>query len=205
LRFCASSAGKIPPRRYGVNPAKRVEKLRTEYERALAASEARGVAYHQAVLGLIDSSGPDLRSLAEELGLLPQQVEQTLVASMPRPRRRRRARAAVGLAAVVVLAAVTLGALRLAHAPPFVPSVRVPRVMGMQEAAAIRRLEDAGLNVRVLHFRRSIPGRLSHRVLGVSHPAGTPSAGERVAKGSTITLYVLIPRAAEKKPRAAHS
>jgi len=185
-----------------VNPAKRVEKLRTEYERALAASEARGVAYHEAVLGLIDSSGPDLRNLAEELGLLPHDVEQTLVVNQPRPRRRRRGRAAGGLAAVLVLAALTVGALRLAHAPPFVPSVRVPRVMGMQEAAAIRRLEDAGLNVRVLHFRRSIPGRLSHRVLGVSHPAGTPSAGERLAKGSTITLYVLVPRGSAKNQRA---
>jgi hypothetical protein len=186
-----------------VNPAKRVEKLRTEYERALAASEARGVAYHEAVLGLIDSSGPDLRSLAEELGLLPHEVEQTLVASKPRPRRRKRSRAMAGLAAVLLLAALTVGALRLAHAPPFVPSVRVPRVMGMREAAAIRRLEDAGLNVRVLHFRRSIPGRLSHRVLGVSHPAGTPSAGERLAKGSTITLYVLVPRGSANSPRAS--
>jgi hypothetical protein len=187
-----------------VNPGKRVEKLRTEYERALAASEARGVAYHQAVLGLIDSSGPDLRNLAEELGLLPQQVEQTLVATKPRPRRRRRGRAAAAVAAVLLLAAVTVGAMRVAHVPPFVQSVRVPRVMGMREAAAIRRLEAAGLHVRVLHFRRSIPGRLSHRVLGVSHPAGSPSAGERLAKGSTITLYVLVPRASAK-PRAAHS
>lgn len=186
-----------------MNPAKRVEKLRTEYERALAASEARGVAYHQAVLGLIDSSGPELRNLAEELGLLPQPVEDTLVPRKPRPRPRRRgrARAAAGLATVVVLAAATLGALRVAHAPPFVPSVRVPRVMGMQEAAAISRLENAGLKVRVLHFRRSIPGRLSHRVLGVSHPAGTPSAGERLARGSTITLYVLVPRTSAKKPK----
>jgi hypothetical protein len=188
-----------------VNPAKRVEKLRTEYERALAASEARGMAYHQAVLGLIDGSGPELRDLAEELGLLPQPAEQTLVTSKPRPRRRRRARAAVGLVALLALAALTVGALRLAHAPPFVPSVRVPRVMGMRETAAIRRLEAAGLHVRVLHFRRSIPGRLSHRVLGVSHPAGTPPAGERLAKGSTITLYVMVPRTSAKKPQARSS
>jgi hypothetical protein len=188
-----------------VNPAKRVEKLRTEYERALAASEARGVAYHEAVLGLIDRSGPDLRTLAEELGLLPQEFEQTLVAHKPRPRRRRRARALAAVAVVLLLVAVTLGALRLAHKPPFVSSVRVPRVMCMRDTAAIRRLEVAGLSVRVLHFRRAIPGRLSHRVLGVSHPAGTPSAGERLAKGSTITLYVLVPRGSEKKPRAANS
>lgn len=182
-----------------MNPAKRVEKLRTEYERALAASEARGVAYHEAVLGLIDSSGPELRNLAEELGLLPQPVEDTLVGYKPRARRRRGpARAVAGLGAVLVLVALTFGALRLAHAPPFVPSVRVPRVMGMEEAAAIRRLEAAGLKVRVLHYRRSIPSRMSHRVLGVSHPAGTPSFGERLAKGSTITLYVLVPHRAAK-------
>lgn len=188
-----------------MNPAKRVEKLRTEYERALAASEARGVAYHEAVLGLIDSSGPELRNLAEELGLLPEPVEDTLVGHKPRPRRRRRrARAAAGIAAVLVLAALALGALRLAHAPPFVSSVRVPRVMGMREAAAIRRLEAAGLKVRVLHYRRSIPSRMSHRVLGVSHPAGTPPAGERLARGSTVTLYVLVPRGSAKKP-GAHS
>lgn len=190
-----------------MNPAKRVEKLRTRYERSLAASEARGVAYHEAVLGLIDRSGPDLRNLAEELGLLDLPAEQALVSSKPRPRRRRRrhARAAGGLAAVLVLAALTVGALRIAHAPPFVPMVRVPRVLGMRDTAAVRRLREAGLNVRVLLYRRSIPGRLSHRVLGVSHPAGTPPAGERLAKGSTITLYVLIPRGSAKKPRARSS
>jgi len=190
-----------------VNPAKRVEKLRTRYERSLAASEARGLAYHEAVLGLIDASGPDLRSLAEELGLLERPAEQTPVPSKRRPRRRRRAhaRAAAGLGVALVLAALTVGALWITHAPPFVRMVRVPRVMGMRDTAAIRRLKDAGLNVRVLLYRRSIPGRLSHRVLGVSHPAGTPPAGERLARGSTITLYVLAPRRPAKKPAARSS
>jgi len=189
-----------------VNPAKRVEKLRTRYERSVAASEARGLAYHEAVLGLIDASGPDLRTLAEELGLLDRPAEQTVVSSKPRPRRRRMyARAAGGLAAALVLAALTVGALWITHAPPFVRMVRVPRVMGMRDTAAVRRLEDAGLNVRVLLYRRSIPGRLSHRVLGVSHPAGTPPAGERLARGSTITLYVLVPRRQAKKPPARSS
>jgi hypothetical protein len=184
-----------------VNPAKRVEKLRTRYERSLAASEARGMAYHEAVLGLIDASGPDLRKLAEELGLLDRPAEQAPVAPKPRQRRSAHARAVGGLAAVLVLAALAVGALRLAHAPPFVEMVRVPRVMGLRDAVAIQRLEDAGLRARVLLYRRSIPGRLSHRVLGVSHPAGTPPAGERVAKGSTITLYVLVPRtSAKNKP-----
>jgi hypothetical protein len=186
-----------------VNPAKRVDKLRSRYERSLAASEARGAAYHEAVLGLIDGSGPELRKLAEELGLLDRPAEQTIVAQKPRlrPRRRRYARAVGGLAAVVVLAALTVAALRLAHAPPFVQMVRVPRVMGMRDAVAIQRLKAAGLKVRVLLYRRSIPGRLSHRVLGVSHPAGTPPAGERVAKGSTITLYVLAPHRPAKHSR----
>ncbi|HEY3551111.1 MAG TPA: PASTA domain-containing protein [Gaiellaceae bacterium] len=186
-----------------MNPVKRVEKLRTRYERSLAASEARGVAYHEAVLGLIDRSGPDLRQLADELGLLDRPAEQTLVARKPRPRRRRGVRAAGAVAAVLVLAALAVGALRLVHAPPFVSMVRVPHVLGMQETAAIQRLEAAGLHARVLHYRRSIPGRLSHRVLGVSHPVGTPPAGRRLAKGSTITLYVLVPRTPAKK--AAHA
>lgn len=187
-----------------MNPVKRVEKLRSRYERSLAASEARGVAYHEAVLGLIDGSGPDLRTLAEELGLLDRPAEQTLVAHRPRPRRHRRARAVAVLAAVVlVLAVLTVGALRVAHAGPFVSMVRVPSVLGMRDNAAIQRLEAAGLHARVLLYRRSIPGRLSHRVLGVSHPAGTPPAGRRLAKGSTVTLYVLVPRTSAKKP--AHS
>ena len=191
-----------------MNPVKRVEKLRTRYERSLAASEARGVAYHEAVLGLIDGSGPDLRTLAEELGLLDRPDEQTLVPHKPRSRRRgsartAAARVAAGLGVVVVLAALTVGALRLVHAPPFVQMVRVPRVLGLRDTAAIQRLEAAGLHARVLLYRRSIPGRLSHRVLGVSHPAGTPPAGRRLAKGSTVTLYVLVPRTSAKKPAHA--
>lgn len=192
-----------------MNAAKRVEKLRTEYERALAAADARGVTYHQAVLGLLDGSGSDLRQLAEELGLLDRPAEltlipaeQTLVANKQRPRRRRRVGVLAGLVTVLVLAALTVGALRVAHAPPFVPLVRVPGVTGMREAAAIQRLKDAGLTVRLLRFRRSIPSTLSHRVVGVSHPAGTLPAGERVAKGSTITLYVVISHKPARKPKA---
>src|SRR5690242_21264090 len=105
-------------------------------------------------------------------------------------RQRRRTGTAAALAVMLlVLAAAILGVLRVAHAPPFVSWVRVPRVIGLKETMAIRRLRGVGLNVRPLVFRRSIPGRLSHRVIGVSHPAGTPPAGERVEKGSTITLY----------------
>jgi len=172
-----------------VETAKRVEKLRKKYERELAASESQRIAYHQAVVDLLQRGGPDLRNLAEELGLLAEPVQQEiLIASKPRRRRRRRlAQAAAGLAAVLLLCALTLGALRVAQAPPFAPMVRVPRVMNMPEAIAVRRLRAAGLNVRVILYRRSIPTRLFHRVLGVSHPAGT-----RASKDSTVTLYVVV-------------
>jgi PASTA domain-containing protein len=185
-----------------VNPVKRVEKLRSEYERALARSEARGAAYHHAVLGLLDGGGPELRTLAEELGLVNQPAwrghlpEQTLITNPSRPLRRRRGRTAAALAAaVLILAALTLGALRVAHVPPFVPSVRVPRVLGMQEATAVRRLEDAGLSVRLIRYRRVIPGVAPRSVVGVSHP---PAAGQLVDKGSTITLYVVEGRTSGK-------
>ena len=59
--LCGQRWQDLSRRRYGVNPAKRVEKLRTKYERAQAASEARGAAYHQAVRGLLDGGGPELR------------------------------------------------------------------------------------------------------------------------------------------------
>jgi hypothetical protein len=184
-----------------VNPVKRVEKLRSEYERALARSEARGAAYHHAVLGLLDGGGPELRRLAEELGLADQPVwrghlrEQTLPANPSRPRRRRKGRAAAALAAVLILAALILGALRVAQVSPFVPSVRVPRVLGMHEATAIRRLEDAGLNVQLVRYRRTIPGVSPRSVVGVSHP---PAPGQRVDRGSTITLYVVEGRNSAK-------
>jgi hypothetical protein len=190
-----------------VDPARRVEKLRKDYERALAVSESRGVAYHQAVLGFIESGGPNLHAFAGELGLLgqprelDQRDEQTFItpgsrlADMPRRRRRVLARAAGTLATVVVLAALTLGALRVTHAPPFVPMTQIPRVMDMRAAAAIRLLRQAGLNVRPLLLERNLPRRLLHRVLGVSQ-----AAGERAAKGTTITLYVAIPPKSAKKP-----
>lgn len=191
-----------------MNPAKRVEKLRNEYERALAASEARGAAYHRAVRGLLEGGGPELRTLAEELGLLdpparPNQLDrQRLIADTRRPRRRTPARALVGLVCVLGVAALTVGVLRVLQAPPFVPSVRVPRVLGMQEAAAIRRLTDVGLKVRVLRYRRNIPGVLPHSVVGISHSAGSPASGERVAKGTTLTLYVVMGHKSVKRQKA---
>jgi PASTA domain len=175
-----------------VETAKRVEKLRKKYERDFATSEARRVAYHRAVLDLLEQGGPGLRNFADELGVADRLFEQTLTANKPRRRSRRRlARTTRALAAVILLLALTLGALRVAKAPPFVPMVRVPRVMDMPEAAAVQRLKAAGLRVRLLAYRRSVPRNLFHRVLGVSHPAGTPAWGELLPKGSTITLYVV--------------
>lgn len=191
-----------------MNPAKRVEKLRHQYERALARSEARGAAYHQAVHGLLAGGGPELRQLAEELGLVDQPTqpnqlrEQVRTANPTRPRRRRHVRAAAALAAILVLATLTLAALRVAQAPPFVPSVRVPLVIGLPEEAAIRRVEDAGLTVRLLRYWRSIPGVRPGSVVGVSHAAGSPATGERLAKGSTITLYIVMGHKPAKKAKS---
>ncbi len=194
---------------HGVNPTKRVERLRHEYERALARSEARGAAYHQAILRLLEGGGPELQRLAEDLGLADQHArpgqnrEQTFIVNAPR-RRRRSIRTSVASGAVLVCAALALGALRVAEVPPFVPSVRVPPVIGMREAVAIQRLERAGLRVRLIRYRRDIPGVPPRSVVGVSHPADRPAAGERLAKGSTITLYIVIGRSSAKKP-TAHS
>ena len=181
-----------------MDPLGRVKKLRAEYERALDAAESRRAAYHKAVVDLIEHGGPHLREAAEELGLLDHPEPPPQIVSRGPARRRNLVRALAGVAIVVILVGVALGALRLAHAPPFVQYVRVPRVLGMKEADAARRVRDAGLEVRVVSLRRSIPSSLSHHVLGASN-----APNERLAKGSTVTLYVAIRRAAKK--RKAHS
>jgi PASTA domain len=175
-----------------VDPLERVKKLRADYERALDAAETRRAAYHKAMVDLIEHGGPHLRQVAEELGLL-EHPEPQILNRPPPPRRHNVARWAAGVAVVAILAGVTLGALRVAHAPPFVQYVDVPRVLGMPEAAATRTVRDAGLEVRIVSLRRSIPRSLSHHVLGVSD-----APGERLAKGSTLTLYVAIRRAAHR-------
>lgn len=169
-----------------MDPAEHVRKLRKDYERALDAAESRRVAYHEAVLDLIDRGGPPLREFAEELGLSHERVHE-IVSRPPRRRRRSLGRALGAVGAVFVLLAATLGGLWLVQAPPFVPSVQVPRVLQMREATAVGRVKEAGLHPRVVYLRRNIPLSLSHYVLGVSN---APS--ERIAKGSTITLYVAI-------------
>lgn len=112
-----------------------VKKLREEYERALDAAEAHRVAYHEAVLDLYRSGTP-LREIAKELGLSHQRVHQ-IVSGDP-PRHRNLGRVAGGIAGVlVVLIAATLGALRVAHAPPFGQTMRVPPAANSGTAVAI--------------------------------------------------------------------
>jgi hypothetical protein len=106
-----------------MDPLDQIKKLREEYERALDSAESHRVAYHEAVLDLYRSGTP-LREIAKELGLSHQRVHQ-IVSGEP-PRRRSLGRAAGGIAGVLVLIAATLGALRIAHAPPFVQTVRMP-------------------------------------------------------------------------------
>jgi hypothetical protein len=107
-----------------MDPLDQIKKLREDYERALDAAESHRVAYHEAVLDLYRSGTP-LREIAKELGLSHQRVHQ-IVSGEP-PRRRSLGRAAGGgIAGVLVLIAATFGALRIAHAPPFVQTVRVP-------------------------------------------------------------------------------
>jgi hypothetical protein len=102
-----------------------VKKLREDYERALDAAESHRVAYHEAVLNLYRSGTP-LREIAKELGLSHQRVHQIVSGEPPRRRKLGRAATAGGIAGVLVLIAATFGALRIAHAPPFVQTVRVP-------------------------------------------------------------------------------
>jgi hypothetical protein len=113
-----------------VDSLDQVKKLREDYERALDAAESHRVAYHEAVLNLYRSGTP-LREIAKELGLSHQRVHQ-IVSGEP-PRRRSHRRAAGGIAGVLVLIAATFGALRIAHAPPFVQTVRVPPAKSYHE------------------------------------------------------------------------
>lgn len=174
-----------------MDPVERINKLRKEYERALDAAEARRTAYHEAVLDLIDSGGKPLQEFASELGLSHEHVHR-IVRGRP-PLRRYLARTAAVVGGVLVLVAATLGGLWLAKAPPFVPTVRVPRVLKLPQAAATKRLREAGLKVRIVYLRRNLPRALYHLVLGVSD-----APPQRIAKGSTVTLYVVIPRHAAR-------
>lgn len=112
-----------------MDPLEQVKRLREEYERSLDTAESRRLAYHEAVFDLYRSGTP-LREIATELGLSHQRVHQ-IVSGAP-PRRRNLARAAGGVAGVVVLIAATVGALRIAHAPPFGQTSRVHPMTAMK-------------------------------------------------------------------------
>lgn len=161
-----------------------VKKLREEYERALDAAESRRAAYHKAVLDLYQDGTP-LREIAKELGLSHQRVHQ-IVSGEP-PRRSKLPRAAGGLGAVLLVAAAIFGAIRLAQAPAATASV--PRVLNTVQSIAVERLTEAGFKARIVHRQRNIPPTLRNVVYAES---GAP--GERLAKGSTVTLYVAIPK-----------
>ena len=172
-----------------------VKKLREEYERALDAAESRRSAYHEAVLGLYRDGTP-LREIAKELGLSHQRVHQ-IVSGEP-PRRSKLPRAAGGAAVVLVLVAATFGVLRLAHASPFVsaaPSnVSIPNVVNQPASVAISQVTDAGLHVRVFYVERK-PPLVPDEVVAQKGPAG-----EQVAKGSQVILYVATPRHVAIRP-----
>lgn len=161
-----------------------VKKLREEYERALDAAESHRVAYHEAVLDLYRSGTP-LREIAKELGLSHQRVHQ-IVSGEP-PRRRNLSRAAGGLG-VLVLVAATFGALRLTHAPPFVPTVQVPAAITMRDLNAVGAVVQRGLNARVIYRRKNIGMGLVDHIY-----AQSPAPGQRATRGSTVTLYAEIP------------
>ena len=162
-----------------------VKKLREDYERALDAAESRRLAYHEAALDLYRSGVP-LREIASELGLSHQRVHQ-IVSGEP-PRRRKLPRAAGGAGAAVLLIPATFGALRLAHAPPFVPTAQVPAVISMRDFDAVGRIVRGGLNARVIYRRKNIGMGLVNHVY-----AQQPTPGKRVTKGSTVTLYAERP------------
>ena len=167
-----------------------VKRLREEYERALDAAESRRSAYHEAVLELYRGGTP-LREIAKELGLSHQRVHQ-IVSGEP-PRRSKLPRAARGAVGVVlVLAAATFGALRLAHVSPFASGtavqVSIPDVVNQPVSVAMRQMTDAGLHARVFYIEHK-PVLTPDRVFAQKGPAG-----EQVARGSLVILYVATQR-----------
>jgi predicted transcriptional regulator len=162
-----------------------VKKLREEYERALDAVESRRAAYHEAVLEL-HRGGTPLREIAQQLGLSHQRVHQ-IVSGEP-PRRSKLPRAAGAIGSVLVLVSATFGALWLAKAPPFAPTVQVPALIAMTDDAAAARLVQGGLNARIIWRPKNIGLGLVRHVY-----AQNPAPGARLTKGSTVTLYAEIP------------
>jgi hypothetical protein len=117
-----------------MDPLEQVKKLREEYERALDAAESRRAAYHEAVLDL-HRTGTPLREIAKELGLSHQRVHQIVSGEPPRRSKLPRAAGVAG-GVLLLLAAATFGALRLAHAAPFAPQPGFRRVVITRQMVA---------------------------------------------------------------------
>jgi serine/threonine-protein kinase len=71
-------------------------------------------------------------------------------------------------------------------------TVKVPQVLGLQQSSAQRRLNQAGLTVRVVYVTATVP---SGQVL-----AQSPRAGVSVRKGSRVTINVSLGPSATTKP-----
>jgi transcriptional regulator with XRE-family HTH domain len=171
-----------------MDPLEQVKELREEYERALDVAESQRAAYHAAVLDLYRSGTP-LREIAEELGLSHQRVHQ-IVSGEP-PRRKRLPRAAGGVGAALVLLAATFGALRIAHAPPFVQATPVPTAQ--ETAACLSRhgwtvaQHSSGVVVAAKgHYRLSY--QPSRRTRPIVHTGRSGSGQFRNALAGLITI-----------------
>jgi hypothetical protein len=135
-----------------VDSLDQVKKLREDYERALDAAESHRVAYHEAVLDLYRSGTP-LREIATELGLSHQRVHQ-IVSGAP-PRHRNLGRVAGGVAGALVLIGATFGALRIAHAPPFVQTTTMSRAITTQAKSSTAVVIDPATGAVLLRFQAS--------------------------------------------------
>jgi hypothetical protein len=190
-----------------VDSLDQVKKLREEYERALDAAESRRTAYHEAVLDLYQAGTP-LREIAKELGLSHQRVHQ-IVSGEP-PRRRKLPRAAGGIGAALVLVAAAFGALRIAHAPPFVHAVPAA-----QEAAAC--LSRHGWSVAqhssgvvvasdgLYQLVYQPPGRKTGPIAQTGWSGYGPHGSRTTGEDETKIVISLLPADCQQYTRSIHS
>ncbi len=181
-----------------MDPLEQVKKQREEYERALDVAESQRAAYHEAVLDLYRSGTP-LREIAKELGLSHQRVHQ-IVSGEP-PRRKKLPRAAGGIGAALVLFAATFGALRIAHAPPFVQATPVPTA---QETAAC--LNGHGWTV-AQHSRGVVVATKGHYRLFYrpSRRTGPIVHGARALAGLITIIHTVVPGCFQQYAPSIHS
>lgn len=181
-----------------MDPLEQVKKLREEYERALDVAESQRAAYHAAVLDLYRSGTP-LREIAKELGLSHQRVHQ-IVSGEP-PRRKRLPRAAGGIGAALILVAATFGALRIAHARPFVEAAPVPAA---QEAAAC--LSSHGWKVAQHSGGVAIATKGHYRLFyRPSRRAGPAVQGAHSLVGLITIIHTVVPACFQHYSRSIHS